>query len=55
MLKRRDREAHLVLSKINHTSQQGSHETHLELDELKETILGRGAFKDVLRWKYMSR
>lgn len=57
MLKHRDKEAHLVLSKINHLSREDRCiDTHFELEELKEAVVeGRGAFREVLKWKYMSR
>jgi hypothetical protein len=57
VLKHRDREAHLVLSKINHHSEEDKCvDTHFELEELKGSVVeGQGTFKEVLKWKYMSR
>lgn len=59
-MKQRDKEALLILSKINHHSQlDKSLETHFELEELKacsrETIQCSALLKDILKWKYLSR
>lgn len=55
--KHREKEAHFILSKINHQSQLDRYvDTDIELEELKEASgQGRAAFKEILKWKYMSR
>ena len=57
ILKRREKEAHLILAKINQQSQKDEcMETYFELEELKEAAAAsKASFKEVLQWQYISR
>lgn len=62
-MKYRDKEAHFILAKINYHKDNVKDnirciDTHFELEDLKDTTIRMTTsdlFKEMLKWKYMSR